>query len=189
MNADYQIPVPILFNPLKHHLRFQRGFINQKAGEPGIDIKNLIKELRHLGASVMDVYSGSITVSRICMEVGEFLNQKGISGKEPFCNWTGSEKSNFRITSLSDGSQWTLKYYENDLRFVHIFPARNSRHTFRVKANTLKPAILFNIVSGKDFISTDELNRVRVLLNLSPVKDNVDTEAITEMIEILRVSD
>jgi hypothetical protein len=80
-----------------------------------------------------------------------------------------------------------LKYHDNEKRFVHIFPARNSQHTFRVKANTLKSAILYNILIGKDFITGDDLNRVRTLLNLSPVKDTVDTEAVTEMIEILRV--
>ena len=71
-------------------------------------------------------------------------------------------------------------------RFVHIFPARGSQHTFRVKSNTLKSALLYYILVGKDFITGDDLNKVRPLLGLSPIRDPVDTEAITEMIEILR---
>jgi hypothetical protein len=39
---------------------------------------------------------------------------------------------------------------------------------------------------GKDYITGDDLNQARVLLGLSPVKDPAETEAITEMIEILR---
>jgi hypothetical protein len=79
-----------------------------------------------------------------------------------------------------------MKFHSNKLRFVHIFPARNSQQTFRIKANTLKSAILFNIISGKDFITPDEINTIRTILNLSPIKESADIEAITEMIEILR---
>jgi hypothetical protein len=74
----------------------------------------------------------------------------------------------------------------NPLRFVHIFPARNSQHTFRVKANTLKSALIYNIIIGKDLVTGEDLNKVRALLGLSPVKDSIDSEAILEMIEILR---
>ncbi|MBK7710170.1 MAG: hypothetical protein IPJ37_03805 [Bacteroidales bacterium] len=79
-----------------------------------------------------------------------------------------------------------LKYHDHLQRYIHIFPARGSRLTFRVRSNTLKSAILYYILVGKDFITADDLNRVRPLLGLSPVKDPVDSEAITEMIEILR---
>ena len=92
----------------------------------------------------------------------------------------------FILYQLSDGSQWTFKYHNNPQRFVHLFPARNSQHTFRVKANTLKSALIYNIIIGKDLVTGDDLNKVRPLLGLSPVKDSIETEAIMEMIEILR---
>jgi hypothetical protein len=79
-----------------------------------------------------------------------------------------------------------LKYHNDKNRYVHIFPARNSLHSFRVKANTLKSAILYYILIGKDYITKDDLNRARALLGLSPVKGPAEAEAITEMIEILR---
>jgi len=107
-------------------------------------------------------------------------------GRNSFSIWTGVKMNEFRIITISDDSQWTLKYHDSSQRFVHIFPARSSRHTFRVKSNTLKSALLYYILIGKDFITGDDLNRVRPLLGLSPVKDAVDTEAILEMIEILR---
>jgi hypothetical protein len=187
MIAESQIPEPVLFNPLKHHLGYVREFIYQKSeGNPDRDQKNMIRELKHLGTSVMDVYSGNLFINDICNEVIRFLKEKELSDRGNFSKWTGDGLKDFRIMSLTDGSQWTLKSHENNRRFVHIFPARGSMHTFRVKSNTLKSAILYYILVGKDFITGDDLNRVRPLLGLSPIKDSVDTQAITEMIEILR---
>jgi hypothetical protein len=146
----------------------------------------MIKDLKHLGTSVMDVYTGHLAVSDICDEVDAFLSEMKLKVRSHFSEWTGVKMNDFRIVPLSDGSQWTMKYNDHSQRFVHIFPARNSSHTFRVKSNTIKSALLYSIIVGKDFITGDDLNKVRPLLGLSPIKDPVDTEAITEMIEILR---
>jgi hypothetical protein len=187
MIAEFQIPEPILFNPLKHHLGYVREFIYQKTeGEENGDQKKMIRELKHLGTSVMDVYTGSLPIADICNEVVGFLQGMELSERSHFSAWAGVKMNEFRIIPLSDSSQWTLKYNDHCQRFVHIFPARGSSHTFRVKSNTLKSALLYYILIGKDFITGDDLNKVRPLLGLSPIKDPVDTEAITEMIEILR---
>lgn len=186
MNTDYQIPEPFLFNPLKHHLGFIKEFINIYIDKPRSDIQTLIRELKHLGTSVMDIYTGSLSIRNICTEAEDFLKLKNIFMKETYPVWTGMNKSNYRIIDISDGSQWTLKFHNNPQRFVHIFPARNSQHTFRVKSNTLKSALIYIIIIGKDLITGDDLNKVRPLLGLSAIKDTVDTEAILEMIEILR---
>jgi hypothetical protein len=188
MDADNQIPEPFLFNPLKHHIGFIREFINYEIDETNNDFKGCIKKLKHIGNSVMDVYTGSLGINNISKEVGEFLEEKTLLKRDNYSFWVGNNMNDFRIITLTDGSQWTLKNHDNEKRFVHIFPARNSQHTFRVKANTLKSAILYNIIIGKNFITGNDLNRVRSLLGLSPIKDTIDTEAVTEMIEILRVS-
>ena len=188
MRAEYQIPEPLLFNPLKHHLGFIKEFINLRTErDSDDDIKDLIRELKHLGTSVMDIYTGSLQVTHICKEVKDFLKQKELLIRDPFSLWAGKNIKSYRIITISDSSQWTLKFHNNELRYVHIFPARLSPHSFRVKANTLKSAVLYYILIGKDFITGDDLNKVRPLLGLSPVKDTFDTEAILEMIEILRV--
>jgi hypothetical protein len=189
MKSDSQIPEPFLFNPLKHHLGYIKEFTNQMIDtESENNIINLTKELKHLGSSVTDVYNGKLHINKICGEVEYCLQNKRILTSESFSLWTGAGTNDFRIISLSDGSEWALKFQNNIQRYVHIFPARNSQHTFRVKANTLKSALLYHILIGKDFISGYDLNRVRTLLLLSPVKDTIDTEAITEMIEIIRNS-
>lgn len=185
MNLDYQIHEPLLFNPMKHHLAFLREFIILRSeGESTDDIKDLVKELKHLGTSVMDVYNGRLSVLSICNEVEKYLEAKSLMNKESLTKWTGT--NNLRIITLSDDSEWTVKYHNSISRFVHFFPARSSPHSFRVKSNTLKSAMLYLILIEKDYISAEDLNKVRSLLVLSPVKDSFDTEAILEMIEILR---
>jgi hypothetical protein len=186
MIADYQIPEPFLFNPIKHHLGYIKDFINLHIDNTRTDIQSLTKDIKHIGRSVMDIYTGLLSIRSICIEAEEFLKLNNISERESYSVWAGTKVECFRIISLSDGSRWTFKYHNNPLRFVHIFPARNSQHTFRVKANTLKSACIYNIIIGKDLVTGDDLNKVRPLLGLSPVKDSIDTEAILEMIEILR---
>lgn len=186
MNADYQIPEPYLFNPIKHHLGFIKEFINHNIDNYRSDDQSLIKTIRHLGGSVMDIYTGTLSIRNICNEAEEFLKEREISGYDSFSVWAGTRIDCFRIIRLSDDSQWTLKFYNNPQRYVHIFPARNSRFTFRVKSNTLKSALIYNIIIGKDLVTSDDLNKVRPLFGLSPIKNSLATEAILEMIEILR---
>lgn len=183
-----QIPEPILFNPLKHYLPFIREFMNRKSEEerfPGS--REFINELRHLGTCVMDIYKGDMSPENIFQEIREFLQANGISERTGFQKWAGVSFKSHRIIPLSDGSNWTLKYFGKGTRFVHIFPARYSQHTFRIKANTLISAVLYQVLIGKDYISANDLNRVRALISLSPVKEIADVEAITEMVEMLRI--
>jgi len=187
MNYVFKIPEPLQFNPLKHHLLFIREFISHRLTEEnGTDIKSVVRELKHIGTSVMDLYTGSLSLVEICKEVICFLESKGLVNCKIFSDWTGKDFNDFRIVTMSDTSQWMLKFHNDEIRYVHLFPARLSPHSFRVKANTLKSALLYYILIGKDFITGDDLNRARALLGLSPLKDPVESEAITEMIEILR---
>ena len=56
--------------------------------------------------------------------------------------------------------------------FVHIHPARYSKHTIRIKATTLKSIIAAKIVlRNTSSIGLSEMNTIRVkYLHLSPVK-------------------
>jgi len=187
MNTLNSIPEPLVFNPLKHHLGYLKNFILENTGTGRSDANvEVIKELRHIGGSVMDVYSGEMTHLEICDEFLCYLKIKNLSDKELYCKWAGKGAQDFKTIYLSDGSHWAMKYNENEQRFVHPFPARFSPHSFRIKANTLKSAVLYQIFIGKDFVTEEDLNTARAIASLSPVKDIFDTEAISEMIEILR---
>jgi hypothetical protein len=186
--TNYQIPEPFQFNPLKHHFAFIREYIASKIDTGNsIDEKVLVKEIKHIGSSVMDVYTGPLLVESIFSEITGYLKKKRLYEFNSFSEWTGTKYGDYKTVTLSDTSRWTLKFHNDKKRFVHIFPARTSPHSFRVKANTLKSAILYYILIGKDFISAGDLNSARALLGLSPVKDTDESEAIIEMIEILRI--
>jgi len=187
MLKDLHIPEPILFSPLKHYLPFIRGFINITAETevfPGSE--EFIKELRHIGNCVMDIYMGNLQMDEIFKEVMNFLASGNLDSRELYKRWAGTNFGNYRIITLTDGSRWTMKYYDNEARYVHMFPARLSPYTFRIKANTLKSAILYQVLIGKDYIAVDDLNKARRLAGLSPIRDIADVEAITGMIERLR---
>jgi hypothetical protein len=187
MQIDYHIPEPFQFNPLKHHFAYIKEFISIRLAEENLnDVKELIRELKHIGTSVMDIYTGEIAVEEIFTEINEFLKPRKITSEQSFGKLARKKYDDYLSTSLSDGSQWVLKYHNDKNRYVHIFPARNSLNSFRVKANTLKSAILYYILIGKDYITKSDLNRARSLLDLSPIKDPSEVEAITKMIEILR---
>jgi hypothetical protein len=187
MDLKVHIPEPLMFNPLKHYLPFIRDFVNSRTltiNDPAL--KELTREIKHIGTCVMDIYTGELTQNSVFEEIGEFLRINKIEEREVYKSWAGTDFNDFRITTLSDTSQWTMKYHDHETRYVHIFPARSSPHTFRIKANTLKSAILYIILIGKDYVSEDDLNASRALAGLSPVKEVADAEAVTEMIEILR---
>jgi len=181
------LPEPILFNPLKHYLPFIRDFVNSRImtiNDPGL--KELTRELKQIGTCVMDVYTGGLTQEAIFSEIRGFLTQHNLLDNGAYKFWAGTEYDDYRVIQLSDTSQWTLKYHNHPTRYVHIFPARSSPHSFRIKANTLKSAIIYIIIFGKDYVSDDDLNASRALVGLSPVREAADAEAVTEMIEILR---
>jgi hypothetical protein len=125
MSQEYNIPEPILFNPLKHYLPFIREFISNKIMEgENSGSRDFIRELKHLGTCVMDIYAGEMSQVIIFKEILDFLRENNIIRKEFFKEWTGTNYNDYRIISLSDSSQWTLKFFNHEIRYVHIFPAR-----------------------------------------------------------------
>lgn len=187
MDYKVHIPEPLLFNPLKHYLPFIRDFVGYRTlsiNDPAL--KDLTRELKHIGTCVMDIYTGDLSQETIFNEILEFLKTNNLNKKEIYSEWTGTGFDDYRIMTLSDTSQWTLKCHNHETRYVHIFPVRSSPHSFRIKANTLKSAILYIIIFGKDYVSDDDLNAARALAGLSPVREVADAEAVMEMIEILR---
>jgi hypothetical protein len=181
------IPEPFQFNPLKHHLAFIRQFVCS-ASENVSEENDLIRQVKHIGTSVMDIYTGSLTVEMIMAETDAFLISGKLHEAASFAGWVGKSFSDYRVITISDNSHWTLKYHGSQTRYVHLFPARTSPHSFRIKANTLKSAVLYEIMIGRDYINEEDLNRARAIIGLSPVKDVAESEAIYEMIEILRQS-
>ncbi len=78
MKIEILIPEPLLFNPFKHYLPFIKDFISHSISNPvNTDPRYLVRDLKHLGTSVMDVYTGDLSQNEIFKELMEFLGVKG----------------------------------------------------------------------------------------------------------------
>ena len=94
----FPVPEPFQFNPLKHHLMYIRELISARlAEEKNTDLQSLLKELKHIGTSVMDVYNGYLSVDMICKEVQEFLDKNKLDDVKKFSNWTGIKINDIKI--------------------------------------------------------------------------------------------
>ena len=119
-----------------------------------------------LGGSVMDLYTGNISLLAIGHEILKILQQDNIMDADNYKQWLGEKE--YRLINISDNSNWTLRWAETPLRYMHLHPARYSEHTIRIKANLLKTAILFVKMNAQNVA---EINQLRgEYLNLSPLK-------------------
>ena len=77
------LPEPILFNPLKHYLAFIREFVSSRSlsiNDPRL--KELTRELKHIGTCVMDIYTGNLSQEAIFSEILEFLEINNLKGRK-----------------------------------------------------------------------------------------------------------
>ena len=145
------IPEPLLFNPLKHHLGYIKGYISQFNRD---DMTILKSYLQTIGDSQMDLYTGALSIAQISHQILIFIN----------------ELNGYYMITISDGSKWILRDGLNSERYIHFHPARYSPNTVRIKANTLKSLIAAHIIH-KNHVGLPEINQVRSeILQLAPLK-------------------
>lgn len=166
------IEKPFLFNPLKHHLSYQKEFIRCF----GNDISSLKLELATIGSSQMDVYCGPLGSERISLDIYKLIS---CSFKVNYLNYNEFllQYNNFFVVSISDHSKWVLRKGIDPDRYIHFHPARYSPHTFRVNANTLKTLMAAGIIADQT-IGLTEINSARRILDLDPVDKLTPTQGI-----------
>jgi len=167
----YKIPLPLTFNPHKHHLGFifQQLKIWQNKEWPEIT-----DEMKVIGNNLIDLYYGKLNVTEICNECLFYFETRKINSPEKFEGWL--QPNEYRKIELSDKSMWVIKKGTTKHRYIHIHPAKNSPLTTRVRAATLKTAIAIKIQQKKFSNSNDlnlqNVNQVRTeFLGLSPIKN------------------
>ncbi|MBN1388274.1 MAG: hypothetical protein JW965_07495 [Bacteroidales bacterium] len=181
------IPEPINLNPLKHHMGYIRSFtsICSVVSEEKIR-RNIIPLLKHIGTSVADIYTGKLDLPDIVREINLLREKENIKTEESFLNWIEETKKGYRKHKLSDASQWVIKYLDDSHRYFHIFPGRNVDFTVRSRGNSLKSAILYDILFDKGDILISDLNAVRKMLGLSPVRSIESAGSIISDIRMLQ---
>ncbi|WP_421795051.1 hypothetical protein [Haliscomenobacter sp.] len=179
MNDDtFNIPSPILFHPLKHHLGYLRHFIHNSTDEA------FYAAMPRIGASQMDLYCGELSLRNIGQEILGQLAARGIVAEADFISFL-TQGEGYQNVSISDGSTWTLLRGDDYERYVHIHPARYAQHCIRVKAGALKTAIIIQRQGLTPKSDTAQVNALRMSIGLSAIKDLQESEGIGRIWEIL----
>ncbi len=179
----------ILFNSEKHHL----GTISEKIisfkDQPTDGLKSMLDALvintenDRAYNGVVDVYEGYLTANNIKREVLAFMEQNQVVDFESYKKFIESQgkikrRGHYLNLEFSDKSIFTLRMIEDPKMFVHIHPGRYSPNTFRVKANTLKTAIVTEFLAlsrQQSPYNLDLVNEARRILELSPVDEKISS--------------
>lgn len=187
MEEKCLVPFPINFNCWKHHA----GFITHqtkkvKRIEPLDEVKTYLLKI---GESQMDLYFGNYSPAEISEQILDTIERKKIYTSEQYKDWLIKNGKDYQLLKLKDKSVWTLRLGENLERYIHIHPGRDSPQTVRVKATTLKTAILilcFVQASQTESIETETINEIRKkYLNEPPLKSFSTASGLGRMINLL----
>ncbi len=186
MDLNCTIASPVILNCWKHHLGFiQNQIINgrQECQTP----ESLKKILLVIGESQMDIYLGKLSPQSIAAEIIHKLKQSGSDSISTFKSWLYDTGKDYRLLTVSDKSVWTIRLSNNSKRYVHIHPGRYSPHTVRVKALTLKTAIVSAILSTKEkYFELTFINNIRVsILNAPPLKSINASSGLGKFLSII----
>jgi hypothetical protein len=183
-----KVSPPINFNCWKHHASFIKKQIEIVKSVDELERLRLI--LRKIGESQMDLYFGGLSPADISNEIIDYLKKEKIFLVKPYIEWLNEKGSDYRLINLSDESAWTLRLGENAERYVHIHPGRYSLNTRRVKALTLKTAIITLCCEklGEPKLSGKELiNKMRIkYLGEPPLKSISVESGLGKLLELLR---
>lgn len=179
MNDEFfNLPSPILFHPLKHHLGYLRHFIHNSTDE------EFYAAMPRIGASQMDLYCGELSLNPIGEEILGQLTAKGVVAESDFISFLTQGGGHQNLT-ISDGSIWTLLRGDDPTRYVHIHPARYARHCIRVKAGALKTAVMMKRHGVTPRSETAQVNALRTAIGLSAIKNLQESEGIGRIWEVL----
>ncbi len=179
---------PVLFNGWKHHLGYVCKVTVEFSAYTDIPAKNIFKELKAIGNSQFDLYTGKYCEAEIREKIIEHLNKNNISNKSNYFNWIESENKRFKTVAIGDGSIWTMLRGNIKSYYIHIHPARYSPHTMRVKANPWKSAIaslIYTQMDKKKACDPEIINKSRQLLaGLEAIHEKFD-HTIIDLIDII----
>jgi hypothetical protein len=186
------LPSPWMFNCWKHHRDFILRQIDKYIAEDGSVIENITPKLLLIGNSQLDIYLGKLTEVQIVQQIEEKLKIIQAFFKPDYINWINSKDKSYRLINLSDRSIWTLRIGQKAGRYIHLHPGRYSHYSLRVRANTLKTAILSIILAKMNNFTPFNLeliNQVRVQnLHLAPVKSIEKATGLKELMVLLTIS-
>ncbi|MGD9928998.1 MAG: hypothetical protein AB7U05_03190 [Mangrovibacterium sp.] len=165
MEENTDIPLPIRFNPFKHHLGY---LFTQLENMPPEEFAALWDPVCN---NYIDLYTGMLTPAEIARAIIKELQSRQAFMPGDFARWL-TLKIGYQQIELSDQSQWIVRQGEDPERYIHIHPARTGQFTIRFKGSTLKTVCLIR-ASQKTRMNEPTLNfvnQIRLKNGLSPIK-------------------
>lgn len=191
-DSIFKTSKPVQLNCYKHHKNFIVSQIHKISNQKSFD--KLLNDLKVIGSSQLDVYTGELSPKKISIEIIDLLKKQDIYAFDNYRDWLDKENKGYFNTTIQDKSIWTLRLGNDKNYYVHIHPARNSLLSSRFKAHTLKIAI--SLLAYKkmreigNILTIDLINMVRVhYLNLSPVIKTHNNSALKRCISMLYYED
>ena len=165
-----EIPLPLTYNPYKHHFGFLLKAIEKWGEMPWEEVE---PALLCIGSNLIDFYLGELSVEEVSKQTIDFFANRKITERAEFLRWLNPP--HWKKIELSDGSEWLIKQGNDMQRYIHIHPAKLSLHTIRVRAVTLKTVLALEIKQVKlNAVTRENLESVNQIrkeyLNLSPIK-------------------
>lgn len=176
--------VPVTFNALKHHFRF---LLREIEHWKNIDWKQVEPEILLMGENLLDFYTGLLSVEDIVSECLQYFTRIKAIEKPAFTEWLF--QCEYRKIILGDSSEWIIKLGNSSEMYIHIHPAKQSPHTLRVRASTLKTVVMLMIknvsISAHMSENLKTVNNIRVeYLQLSPIKSLQQGKGILKLWEM-----
>ena len=171
--------MPIVFHLLKHHLPFLKQFViaNKMA-----DINQLLPQIKTLGESTFDMYTGLINTDTIIEETTQYLSKLQIYEEPLYKQWI-TVNNGFRLFDISDETNMTLRYLPQQ-QYIHLHPSRYAKNTIRIKANAMKTAVALHVMNFNP-TATQMVNEARQFIELSHIKTNSKISEIIKCYELL----
>lgn len=165
MEKQTDIPIPIRFNAIKHHLNYLMDFLRKAPQEA------VIKQLDPLCNNYIDIYIGEQSPATIGQRLIDELKSMHVFEVDKFNRWVKLKKG-YRQIQLNDQSEWVIRQSHETERYIHIHPARTGSLVIRFKGSTLKTAYLLKINSDRNpaMLTLETVNETRMQIGLSPIK-------------------
>jgi hypothetical protein len=188
ISVQPDIPVPVLLNCWKHHLGFIKKQINSIDSAEINYLDEIQNHLLKIGESQMDIYLGNLSPVEIADRVIKKVFNSGIFLINDYKAWISNDGKDYKLITLIDNSIWTLRIGVDKERYIHIHPARKSYNTIRVRATTLKSAILVFVwikINGGSINDIKLINNVRkIYLSEPPIKNISGNKGLDRLFSI-----
>lgn len=178
MTEDLDIPLPLRFNPLKHHRRYLVSFMEKASPE-------LISSLLHpVCNNYLDLYVGAMSPGAITRSVIDILMGNHVLEIDDFTNWVNSHNG-YQPVKLEDQSEWIVRKSELRDRYIHLHPSRTGPLSVRLKGSAFKTIcqLKASLPDNNTTISLEQVNLARQQIGLSPVKKLEKGKGISKQYE------